>query len=69
MRTETFKVVGMSCGHCVGAVTAEVSSLPGVTGVEVDLATGSVTVTSEHPLDPATFAVAIEEAGFEVAAT
>lgn len=64
--TETFKVAGMSCGHCVDAVTAEVSKLAGVSKVAVDLETGSVTVESESPLDGAALAAAIDEAGYEV---
>ena len=67
MTTTTFTVTGMTCGHCVAAVTDEVSKLAGVTGVEVDLETGSVTVGSDGPLDPEAFAAAIDEAGYEVA--
>ncbi len=68
MSIESFKVIGMTCGHCVAAVTAEVSKLAGVTKVDVDLAAGAVTVESELPVDHAAFAAAIDEAGFEVAA-
>jgi copper chaperone CopZ len=57
----------MTCDHCVRAVTEEVSSVPGVTAVEVDLATGRLTVRSEHVADDAV-AAAVEEAGYEVAA-
>lgn len=67
MSTETFTIVGMSCGHCVAAVTAEVSKLAGVAHVDVDLATGAVTVQSTEPVDQAAFAAAIDEAGFAVA--
>ena len=42
----TYTVTGMTCEHCVRAVTQELSGLPGVAGVEVDLGTGAVTVTS-----------------------
>ncbi|MBI4885333.1 MAG: heavy-metal-associated domain-containing protein [Actinobacteria bacterium] len=65
--TSAFQVVGMTCGHCVAAVTSEVSKLDGVTNVEVDLATGAVTVESEQPVDQSVFAAAIDEAGFAVA--
>ena len=68
MSIESFKVIGMTCGHCVAAVTAEVSKLAGVTKVEVDLAAGAVTVESSLPVDHEAFAAAIDEAGFEVAA-
>ncbi len=67
MSVASFNVVGMSCGHCVGSVTSEVSKLHGVTNVDVDLETGSVTVESEQPVDPDEFAAAIDEAGFAVA--
>ena len=67
MTTESFTVVGMTCGHCVASVTAEVSKLAGVTKVDVDLATGAVTVESQQPVDPTVFAAAIDEAGFAVA--
>lgn len=67
MSIELFKVDGMSCGHCVAAVTTEVSKLDGVTNVDVDLAAGAVTVESEQPVDPNAFAAAIDEAGFAMA--
>jgi copper chaperone len=67
MSTATYTVTGMTCGHCVSSVTEEVSQVAGVTGVEVDLASGAVTVTSEAPLDDAAVRAAVEEAGFEVA--
>ena len=64
---ESFQVVGMSCGHCVAAVTAEVSKLPGVAEVDVDLGSGTVTVESDQPVDLAAFAAAIDEAGYDLA--
>jgi copper chaperone len=42
----TVKVSGMTCGHCVSAVTMELSLVPNVTAVDVDLAAGQVTITS-----------------------
>jgi copper chaperone CopZ len=65
--TTTFTVTGMTCGHCVAAVTEEVSKLDNVTTVDVDLASGAVTVVSDGPVDPAAFAAAVEEAGYETA--
>lgn len=62
----SYEVVGMTCGHCVGTVTAEVSKVAGVEDVEVDLETGSVTVPSDGPVDAAAIAAAVEEAGYEV---
>ncbi|WP_441249380.1 heavy-metal-associated domain-containing protein [Kitasatospora sp. McL0602] len=63
---EVFVVTGMTCGHCVGSVTAEVSKISGVTNVTVDLATGHVTVDSEQPLAQAEVAAAVDEAGYEL---
>lgn len=68
MITTSHTVVGMTCEHCVRAVTEEVGSLDGVIGVEVDLASGRVTVESEQPVEDAAFAEAVAEAGYEVAA-
>ena len=48
--TETFQVIGMTCGHCAGAVTGELSGIPGVLDVGVDVPTGQVTVTSTGPI-------------------
>lgn len=63
----TYAVSGMTCGHCVQAVSGELSKLDGVTGVDVDLATGAVTVTSEAPLAEADVREAVDEAGYELA--
>ncbi len=67
MSTASYTVTGMTCGHCVSAVTQEVSDLPGVTDVQVDLATGGLTVTSDSPVDDGAVRAAVEEAGYEVA--
>jgi copper chaperone len=67
MRTATYTVVGMTCGHCVSAVTEEVSRVAGVSRVDVDLASGGLTVTSEAPVDESAVRSAVEEAGYEVA--
>lgn len=64
---ETFTVVGMTCEHCVRAVTGELQALPGVSRVEVDLASGTATVESAEPLPRSTVAAAIDEAGYELA--
>jgi copper chaperone CopZ len=68
MSASTYTVTGMTCGHCVGSVKEEVGQVPGVTGVEVDLASGLVTVTAAGAVDDAAVAAAIEEAGYAVAA-
>ena len=67
MSTATYTVTGMTCGHCVSAVTEEVSQVPGVTAVAVDLESGGLTVTSEAPVDESAVRAAVEEAGYEVA--
>lgn len=66
MTTSTYTVSGMSCEHCVAAVRAELGKVEGVTGVEVDLDSGRVTVTSDRPLDRAAVAAAVDEAGYEL---
>jgi copper chaperone CopZ len=66
MTTSTYQVKGMTCGHCAGAVSGEIGQLDGVTGVEVDLATGAVAVTSAAPLERAAVAAAVDEAGYEL---
>lgn len=67
MTTTTYTVKGMTCGHCVNAVSTEVGKLPDVTNVEVDLGNGAVTVTSTAPLDLSQVAAAVDEAGYELA--
>ncbi|HEY4626743.1 MAG TPA: heavy-metal-associated domain-containing protein [Blastococcus sp.] len=67
MSTASYTVVGMTCGHCVTAVTEEVSAVPGVTAVDVDLTTGGLTVTSTEPVDEGAVRTAVEEAGYEIA--
>ncbi len=66
--TSTFQVAGMTCVHCVSSVRAEVSSIDGVTAVDVDLASGWLTVISDTPVDPDAVRSAVEEAGYEVVA-
>jgi copper chaperone CopZ len=65
--TSTYTVTGMTCEHCVKAVTGEISALPGVAGVQVDLGSGAVTVTSEAPLAADDVRAAVDEAGYELA--
>ena len=67
MSTASYTVVGMTCGHCVTAVTEEVAAVPGVTSVDLDLTTGGLTVTSSDPVDDGAVRAAVEEAGYEVA--
>lgn len=63
---QTFQVQGMSCGHCVGAVTQAVKSVDPQAEVKVDLATGKVEVQTQK--DAAAITRAIEEEGYKVAA-
>jgi copper chaperone len=67
MSTASYTVVGMTCGHCVNAVTEEVSTVPGVSAVDVDLESGGLTVSSEAPVDEAAVRAAVEEAGYSLA--
>ncbi|BCJ64651.1 heavy-metal-associated domain-containing protein [Polymorphospora rubra] len=67
--TNTYTVVGMTCGHCVQAVTGELTALPGVRDVQVELPTGAVSVTSDAPLALDTVRTAVDEAGYELAGT
>ena len=63
----TYTVSGMSCGHCVAAVTAELQKLDGVTAVDVLLDGGAVTVRSALPLDDEAVRAAVDAAGYELA--
>ena len=67
MPTTTYTVIGMTCGHCVNAVTQEVQQIDGVDDVQVDLATGSLTVSSSGEIDRTTVVAAVDEAGYELA--
>ncbi len=67
MSTETYTVTGMTCDHCSRSVSAEVDAVAGVIAVDVDLATGSVTVTSKQPVSPDTIREAVAEAGYTLA--
>ena len=64
--TQTFTVAGMTCEHCVASVTEEVSELPGVSDVRVDLASGSLSVTSDVPLAREDVEAAVTEAGYRL---
>jgi copper ion binding protein len=63
-----YTVRGMTCDHCAGSVTAEITKIPGVTGVQVDVAAGRVTVESAQPVSADAVSEAVEEAGYEVVA-
>jgi copper chaperone len=66
MTSTTYQVTGMTCEHCVRAVTGELESVPGVSAVTVALVPGgesAVTVTSDAPLTAEAVAAALDEAG------
>ncbi|QSB05545.1 heavy-metal-associated domain-containing protein [Natronoglycomyces albus] len=62
----TYRITGMTCGHCEGAVKEELSALPEVKDVKVSAAEGTAVVTSEAALDDAAIRAAVDEAGYEV---
>ncbi|KIZ18843.1 heavy-metal-associated domain-containing protein [Streptomyces natalensis] len=64
--TTTYRVTGMTCGHCEGAVSSEIDEIEGVTSVQAVAATGLVTVTSTAPLDDEAVRAAVDEAGYEL---
>jgi copper chaperone CopZ len=67
MGEQTYNITGMTCDHCVKAVTGELRKLPGVSDVKVDLVGGTATVTSSAPIDLSDVAAAVDEAGYELA--
>ncbi len=70
MSSTTITVVGMTCGHCAKSVTEELTALPGVTDVSIDLHPGEpspVTISSEAELDRAAVEAAVREAGYALA--
>jgi copper chaperone CopZ len=69
MTTTTLRVTGMTCGHCVQAVTDELTALSGVQDVDIELVAGgasTVRLTSEQPLDGEAVRAAVDEAGYEL---
>jgi copper chaperone len=64
---QIYTVEGMTCQHCVASVREEVSEVPGVIAVDVDLATGRVVITGDE-VDDAAVRAAVDEAGYTVVA-
>jgi copper chaperone CopZ len=62
-----YRVAGMTCAHCAASVTEELSELDHVTDVDVNLATGAVTVTSADELSEPRVAAALAMAGHHLA--
>jgi copper chaperone len=67
LKQHTYNVSGMSCEHCVAAVSSELGELPGVAAVEVDLSSGAVIVHASK-IDDEAVRDAVEEAGYSLAA-
>ena len=65
MKIDQYRVPGVSCQHCINAVTAEVSKLEGVQSVQVNLDTKLVTVEHGEGVAPASIVAAINEAGYD----
>jgi copper chaperone len=66
-QTQTYEVVGMTCGHCVSSVSEEVGALVGVREVHVDLGTGRLELTADQPVTTEVVRAAVEEAGYSLA--
>jgi copper chaperone len=66
MATQVFQVSGMTCDHCVNSVTEEVSEVPGVTNVQVDLEKAELKFDSESEIAFEVIEAAVKEAGYEV---
>jgi copper chaperone CopZ len=66
MSSSTYTVKGMTCDHCAGSVTAEITKIAGVTDVSVDVKAGRLTIVSDEPLPAASVEEAVEEAGYSV---
>lgn len=67
MSTVTVTVTGMTCGHCASSVREELSRIPGVKAVDVDLASGQVSIVSDGPVDADAIKHAVDEAGYQLA--
>ena len=59
-------VKGMSCGHCVAAITKAMASLPGVSQVQVDLTGGRVSYECAAPIPVEDLERVVKAAGFEL---
>lgn len=65
LSTKNYTVEGMTCEHCVTSVAGEIAEVPGTQGVDVDLASGSVSVTGEGFSDE-DISAAVERAGYSL---
>ena len=67
MATTQFAIHGLTCGHCVAAVEDEISALPGVRDIRIDLVAGGTStahVDSDSPLEVDVVRAAVDEAGY-----
>ena len=64
---KTIKIKGMSCQHCVMAVTKALSAIDGIENVHVDLKTETASYDETRPVDMATVTSAVKKAGYDVA--
>lgn len=62
----TYTVSGMSCGSCAGKVKAGLGELDGIDGVDIELATGRVTVTGTGSIDDALIQGTVENLGYKI---
>ena len=67
MSTATVTVIGMTCGHCASSVREEIGNITGVEAVKVDLASGTVSIDSDGPVNTDAIENAVEEAGYRLA--
>jgi copper chaperone CopZ len=70
MITTTYSIAGMTCQHCVSAVTRELLTVAGVRSAEIDLHPGGLsiaTVASDSRLELSAVAAAVDEAGYDLA--
>ena len=71
MSEKSIRVAGMTCDHCVNAVTEELSKISGVTGVSIELNTDAptpVNIVADIDISDAEITAAVEEAGYTIAA-
>jgi copper chaperone len=66
MSVETYRVIGMTCSHCVASVTEEVGEIPGVDRVEVELSSGEMNVHVAQPVAREALEAAVIEAGYRL---
>ncbi|TQM09846.1 heavy-metal-associated domain-containing protein [Pseudonocardia kunmingensis] len=66
MTSSTYTVEGMTCDHCAGSVSSEVTKIPGVTDISVDVKAGRLTIVSDEPVPASVVEEAVEEAGYTI---